>query len=155
MNIKEILQQYENLKIQEKSIASKKKELASQIKEYATQNGTKDTKGSSYCTQEGFIFGNVARTSIKLNSDKALDYFRCNKPELVERVTRTITIVDEDLIEDILSEGLIDHDELEEMVDKKTTYSVSVVEEKVEDECKVVVESRVKPKFQLKKLKRL
>ena len=42
MNIKEAMQQYNEIRRQEKLIAAKKKELSKFLKEYAIEHGTKD-----------------------------------------------------------------------------------------------------------------
>lgn len=138
MNIIELVQQYEALKDQEKVIASRKKELSEQIKKYAIEHGQQDSKGSSYRQEGGYTFGNVARKTIKLNSDKAIAYLTENKPEVVEQVLETVQIVSEKKLENLFAEGIITSDELEQMVDTKVTYSVSVTKDKTDDEEEVV-----------------
>lgn len=145
MNIIELVQQYDAIKEQEKVLASRKKELSEQIKKYAIEHGQQDSKGSSYRQEGGYTFGNVARKTIKLNSDKALAYLTEHKPDIVGQVLETVQIVSEKKLEELFSEGLITSDELEQMVDTKVTYSVSVVKDKTED-TEEVVEVKTAPR---------
>ena len=136
MNIIELVQQYDAIKEQEKVLASRKKELSEQIKKYAIEHGRQEG---------GYTFGNVARKTIKLNSDKALAYLTEHKPDIVGQVLETVQIVSEKKLEELFSEGLITSDELEQMVDTKVTYSVSVVKDKTED-TEEVVEVKTAPR---------
>lgn len=151
MNIVELVQQYDLIKEQEKAIASRKKELADQIKKYAVEHGQTDSKGSSYRQEGGYTFGNVARKVIKLNSDKALDYLSQHKPDLVGQVLETVQIVSEAKLEALFTEGEITAEELEEMVDTKVTYSVSVAKDKTEEDEVIEVKTTPRVKKILKK----
>lgn len=126
------VQEYMELSKQEKAIKKRKDELAKRIKEHAQQNGVKDSNGSSYMSNERFVFGSQARKSIKLNQDRAKDFLLAQG--LYERVVEVKESINEDKVEQLLAENLITPEDLETLVDVKITYAIDVKEREVEEE---------------------
>lgn len=126
------VQEYMELSKQEKAIKKRKDELAKRIKEHAQQNGVKDSNGSSYMSNERFVFGSQARKSIKLNQDRAKDFLLAQG--LYERVVEVKESINEDKVEQLLVENLITPEDLETLVDVKITYAIDVKEREVEGE---------------------
>lgn len=124
------VQEYMDLSKQEKAIKKRKDELAKRIKEHAQQNGVKDSNGSSYMSNERFVFGSQARKSIKLNQDRAKEFLLSQG--LYEQVVEVKETINENKVEQLLSEGLITTDDLEAIVDVKVTYAIDVKEKEVE-----------------------
>lgn len=130
--INEDVQEYLELGKQEKIIKKRKEELAKRIKEHAQENGTKDSNGSSYLSNERFVFGSQARKTIKLNQDRAKDFLLANG--LYEQVVEVKETINESKVEQLLNEGLISTEDLEMLVDVKVVYAIDVREREVEEE---------------------
>ena len=123
------VQEYNELRKQESLLKKRKDELAKLIKEHASEHGTKDSTGSSYCESDKFVFGSQVRKSVKLNHDKAKAFLL--GIGLYEQVVETKEVINEDKVEQLLINGDISDEDLESIVDIKTTYSVSVTERQV------------------------
>lgn len=137
------VQEYNELRKQESLLKKRKDELAKLIKEHASEHGTKDSTGSSYCESDKFVFGSQVRKSVKLNHDKAKAFLL--GVGLYEQVVETKEVINEDKVEQLLINGDISDEDLESIVDIKTTYSVSVTERQVEDDMPdVIVENSSK-----------
>ena len=128
--IYEFVQEYTDLSKQEKAIKKRKDELAKYIKEHAQQNGVKDSNGSSYMSNDRFVFGSQARKSIKLNQDRAKEFLLSQG--LYEQVVEVKESINEDKVEQLLQQGLITTDDLEAIVDVKVTYAIDVKEKEIE-----------------------
>ena len=128
--ILDYVQEYTDLSKQEKAIKKRKDELAKYIKEHAQQNGVKDSNGSSYMSNDRFVFGSQARKSIKLNQDRAKEFLLSQG--LYEQVVEVKESINEDKVEQLLQQGLITTDDLEAIVDVKVTYASDVKEKEVE-----------------------
>ena len=128
--IYEFVQEYTDLSKQEKAIKKRKDELAKYIKEHAQQNGVKDSNGSSYMSNDRFVFGSQARKSIKLNQDRAKEFLLSQG--LYEQVVEVKESINEDKVEQLLQQGLITTDDLEAIVDVKVTSAIDVKEREVE-----------------------
>ena len=124
------VQEYTDLSKQEKAIKKRKDELAKYIKEHAQQNGVKDSNGSSYMSNDRFVFGSQARKSIKLNQDRAKEFLLSQG--LYEQVVEVKESINEDKVEQLLQRGLMTTDDLEAIVDVKVTYAIDVKEKEVE-----------------------
>ena len=151
MNIKEAMQQYNEIRRQEKLLAERKKELAKFLKEYAVAHGTKDAKGSSYFTDENYVVGNVVSTKIKFNQDKARAYMEEHYADYIQEVTRTVEYIDEDKLADLVAKEVLTLNDLEQMSDISTSYRVDLKEVKKEEEetpadvtCKPKVKKMIK-----------
>ena len=137
------VQEYNELRKQESLLKKRKDELAKLIKEHASEHGTKDSTGSSYCESDKFVFGSQVRKSVKLNHDKAKAFLL--GVGLYEQVVETKEVINEDKVEQLLINGDISDEDLESIVDIKTTYSVSVTERQVEEDIPdVIVENSSK-----------
>lgn len=137
------VQEYNELRKQESLLKKRKDELAKLIKEHANEHGTKDSTGSSYCESDKFVFGSQVRKSVKLNHDKAKAFLL--GVGLYEQVVETKEVINEDKVEQLLINGDISDEDLESIVDIKTTYSVSVTERQVEEDMPdVIVENSSK-----------
>ena len=152
MNIKQALNEYKELTEREKTIRSRKKELADFIKRYSQENGVQDDKGSYYIDDEDFTYGSQARKSVKMNFEKAKNFFVSKG--MWDRVVKYEEVIDEDKVSDLLSNEEMTIDDLEEITDVKVTYAIDVrAKEKEEDMPEVeVVETRPKTKIKLKKI---
>lgn len=146
VNILDVVEEYEALRVQESAIKKRKESLAKQIKEYAKDNGNTDAKGSSYSQQGGYTFGQVAKTSIKLNQDKALAFLTEHKPDILSEVIETVQYVSENKLEAMFKDGKLSIEELEELMDKKVSYQVSVNKDKEEEPQDDIVEVVSKPR---------
>ena len=150
----EYVQEYTDLSKQEKAIKKRKDELAKYIKEHAQQNGVKDSNGSSYMSNDRFVFGSQARKSIKLNQERAKEFLLAQG--LYEQVVEVKESINEDKVEQLLSQGLITTTDLESIVDIKVTCAIDVKEKEMEQtseempEVQVVERSSKKRKFKLK-----
>lgn len=150
----EYVQEYTDLSKQEKAIKKRKDELAKYIKEHAQQNGVKDSNGSSYMSNDRFVFGSQARKSIKLNQERAKEFLLAQG--LYEQVVEVKESINENKVEQLLSQGLITTTDLESIVDIKVTYAIDVKEKEMEQtseempEIQVVERSSKKRKFKLK-----
>lgn len=137
------VQEYNELRKQESLLKKRKDELAKLIKEHASEHGTKDSTGSSYCESDKFVFGSQVRKSVKLNHDKAKAFLL--GVGLYEQVVETKEVINEDKVEQLLINGDISDEDLESIVDIKTTYSVSVTERQLEEDMPdVIVENSSK-----------
>lgn len=116
--------EYADVSAKIKELEAYKKDLATKLKQCAVEYGVKDDKGSSYTENDSFVVGNVAKKSVKLNQERALDYCKTNKLDCIE----TVEVVNEDILEQLVSEGAVSIEDVESLMDIKTTYSVSVVE---------------------------
>lgn len=154
--IEVLLKEYAEVREQEKFLKKRKEELAKEIKAHVVANGSKDSKGSYYSENEKFVYGSQAKKSIKINEDKAKNFF--NNKGLLDRVITTVEQVDETKIEQLIAEGLISPEDIEEIVDIKVSYSLDVREK--EEVAEIVPTSRensIKPrgKITLRKVKKI
>lgn len=154
MDIKEAMQQYNEIRRQEKIIADRKKELSKFLKEYAVNHGTKDAKGSSYYSDENYVVGNVVSTKIKFNQDKARAYMEEHFADYLGEVVRTVEYIDEDKLADLVAKEVMTLEDLEQMSDITTSYRVDLKEipkEEEEDRATVTCRPRVKKTLRARK----
>lgn len=147
MNIKDKVKEYDILRLQAKTIKSRMDSLSKEIKKYLTENVPVNAKGSYYSEDDDYIYGNVARKSIKINEDKAKQFFQ--ERNLLEEVTDVKVVVNEDKVAKLLQDEVITQEDLESIVDVKVTYSIDVKakEHEKEEEIVEVVETRPKRKL--------
>lgn len=154
--IEEALREYAEIREKEKLLKERKDQLSKYIKEYVSSNGAKDSKGSYYSENEKFVYGSQAKKSVKINEDKAKNFF--SSKGLLDKVITTVEQVDETKIEQLIAEGEISPEDIEEIVDIKVSYSLDV---RVKEEIKEVVptsrENSIKPrgKITLRKVKKI
>ena len=84
-NIMEQVSEYNMLRAKSKTIKSRMDELAKNIKAHLTKNVTPDSKGSYYAEDENFVYGNMAKKSIKLNEESSKFIAETLKNEALER----------------------------------------------------------------------
>ena len=148
--IEDALREYAEIREKEKLLRERKELLSKYIKEYVSNNGSKDSKGSYYSENSNFVYGSQAKKSIKINEDKAKRFF--HDKGLYERVVTTVEQVDEMKIEQLIAEGLISPDDIEEIVDIKVSYSLDVRQK--EEIAEIVPTSRENSLKRLKKFVR-
>ena len=139
------VQEYYKLREEAKIIKSRMDTLATEIKQYASENGVKDDKGSHYCDNEEFMFGRVAKKSVKFKEIEAISFFKTNG--LVNAV-KTVEVIDEKEVENYIEDGSISFEDLEAITETKVTYAIEL---KKKEEMPVVEEVQVaasrKPKL--------
>lgn len=132
MSIHEQVAEYNFLRAKSKTIKARMDELSKSIKEHLTKNVSPDTRGSYYAEDENFIYGNMARKSVKLNEERAKVFLQ--ERNLLEKVSEVKIVINEDKLEQLLMNDEITQDELESLVDIKTTYSIDIKEKQKEEE---------------------
>lgn len=144
----DLARQYVTIREQIKKMKKRKRELGNQIKEYAEKNADADDSGNYYMSDDNFVFGKQARQSVGIDDEKAEE--KLKELGLWEEATVIKREVDEDKIEELLEEGLISYDDVEEMSYHKISYAVSVREREDKDEeemPEVEVSEREKPRL--------
>lgn len=149
MSVIDKVREYNSLRTQKSLIEKRMKEISEEIKKYSVEHGVKDQNGSSYIQADGFVYGNMAKKSVKLNEKKATEYF--SALGLLDKVIETKMVISEDKINALLTEGIITEDDITNVVDIKTSYSVTVKEVKQEEEEMPVIETQPKKRKILKK----
>lgn len=114
---------YDQIRSQMKALSEEKDKLSKEIKEFAFKEGVKDSSGSYYCDNDEFVFGSVAKTVRKINQEKAIAFF---KEMGYLRCIKKVEVVNEAMVERYLDEGKLTVEDLEDITDSTTTYSVSV-----------------------------
>jgi hypothetical protein len=120
--IDSLVQQYQELKDQEKVIADRKKRLADEIKAYADACGVQDDKGSIYCENDSFFFGKQCKKSISFSA-KAVEFL---KNAGLNNCIKVVETVNDDEVEKAVTQGKLTLEELESITETKTTYAIDV-----------------------------
>lgn len=142
-NIMEQVAEYNMLRAKSKTIKSRMDELAKNIKNHLTKNVTPDAKGSYYAEDENFVYGNMAKKSMKLNEERAKVFLQ--ERNLLEQASEVKVVIKEDKLEQLIANGDITLEEFETLVDTKVTYSIDIKEKQKEEEpVEVEVASSVK-----------
>ena len=136
-NIDSMVSEYDALRSQSKTIKSRMDTLAKDIKKYAETHGVKDDKGSYYCDNGAFQFGQQAKKSVSFVIDKAIDFLKSHG---FTDAIKTVETIDEDVIERLVSEGAITFDDLESITETKVTYAIDL---KKKEDMPVVEETTV------------
>lgn len=135
--IEQVAEEYSFLRDEKKRIEARMKTLAETIKTYATNHGSKDDKGSFYSNVKGYVIGKQAKTSVKFDEEKALQWFSTHG--LTDCIA-TKQIINEEAVETHINNGDISYEDLEGIIKKSVTYAVDV---KKEDEMAEVEEHTV------------
>lgn len=146
-SIDDKVQEYYALREQSKTIKSRMDTLAKEIKDYASKNGAKDDKGSFYCDNGAFQFGQQAKKSVSFVLDKALEFFKTRG--LVDAV-KVIETIDEEAVERYINEGKVTFDDLEGITQTKVTYAIDLKKKEdmpVVEETTVAMAASKKPKL--------
>lgn len=118
-------QEYLEVSAQIKELEAKKKSLAEKIKEGAESFGVKNDKGSFYCDTESVILGKVAKKSMRLDQEKAVDTLESmGLGDVVDVVTTKV--VNEDRLTSAVQSGRITLEQVEEFTNVSVSYSVDV-----------------------------
>lgn len=118
-------EEYISVSEQIKALDARKKQLSENLKKGAEMYGVKDDNGSFYCESDSCIFGKVAKKSMKINQEKAVEVLRSlNMGDLIDEVT-TYT-VNTDKLESAVQSGKLSLDVVEGFTDVTTSYAVSV-----------------------------
>lgn len=150
-NIDAMVSEYDALRSQSKTIKSRMDTLAKDIKKYAETHGVKDDKGSYYCDNGAFQFGQQAKKSVSFVIDKALDFLKSHG---FTDAIKTVETIDEDVIERLVSEGAITFEDLESITETKVTYAIDLKKNEdmpVIEETTVPLAASKKPKLSPKK----
>ena len=119
-----LLDEYETINSKIKVLDTRKKEIAKLVKSYASAHGVKNSNGSMFCENDKYVFGQQAKKTVKLNFERAREFFVANK--LWDRVKEVKEEINEDKVEELISDGLMTEEDLEGLVDIKTQYAVSI-----------------------------
>lgn len=149
-NIGNLVSEYSELSGKIKMLDERKKTLGELIKNYAKENGSKDDKGSFYCTDDSFTYGAQCKKSVSLNEEKAKAFIQSKG---FDECFKTVVVIDEEALDRRVSTGDITPEELESIVDVKSTYAVTVkaIADMPEVEQTEVVAASKKPKRLLRK----
>lgn len=126
-NVKSLGKQYAEISAQIKALEAQKKSLAEKIKQGAEQYGVKDDKGSFYLESEDLMMGKVAKKSFKIDQDKAVQTLESMGIGDVVDVVTTKT-VNEDRLQQAVSDGRLSLDTVESFTNVSVSYSVLVKE---------------------------
>ena len=143
--------EYHRLREESKTIKSRMDTLAKEIKEYASVNGVKDDKGSFYCDNGSFMFGQQAKKSVSFVFEKAIDFFKSRG--LVDCI-KTTEVIDEEAVERYINSGHITFDDLESITQTKVTYAIDLKKKEdmpVVEETTVSMAASKKPKLSVKR----
>ena len=128
--------EYADISAQIKQLEEKKKDLAEKIKNGAEQFGVKDDKGSFYLESDNYIMGKVAKKSMKIKQDEAVETLESmGLGDVVDVVT--VRTVNEDRLEKAVRDKRITLNEVKEFTSETISYSVSVKEKEVVPEVEV------------------
>lgn len=126
-NVKSLGRQYADISSQIKALEEQKKALAEKIKQGAEQFGVKDDKGSFYLESEDLMIGKVAKKSFKIDQDKAVKTLESmGIGDVVDEVT--VRTVNEDRLQQAVSDGRLSLDTVESFTNVSVSYSVLVKE---------------------------
>ena len=126
-NVKSLGRQYVDISSQIKALEEQKKALAEKIKQGAEQFGVKDDKGSFYLESEDLMMGKVAKKSFRIDQDKAVKTLESmGIGDVVDEVT--VRTVNEDRLQQAVSEGRLSLDTVESFTNVSVSYSVMVKE---------------------------
>lgn len=126
-NVKSLGRQYADISSRIKALEEQKKALAEKIKQGAEQFGVKDDKGSFYLESEDLMMGKVAKKSFKIDQDKAVKTLESmGIGDVVDEVT--VRTVNEDRLQQAVSDGRLSLDTVESFTNVSVSYSVLVKE---------------------------
>lgn len=148
-SIDDKVQEYHALREQSKTIKSRMDVLAKEIKDYASKNGVKDDKGSFYCDNGAFSFGQQAKKSVTFVVDKALEFFKSHG--LTDAI-KTVEVIDEEAVERYINDGRVTFDDLESITQTKVSYAIDLKKKEdmpVVEETTVAMAASKKPKPKL------
>lgn len=122
-NMNSLVSEYAVLRDQKKQIEARMKVLSDRIKSYAQAHGVVSDTGSSYCENDSYYFGSVAKKSISFDQSKAVEFL---KSKGFYKAVKTTETVDEEALERYIADGSITSSDIESITVVKTTYSLDV-----------------------------
>lgn len=148
--IGKILEEYNTLRTQKKQIEERISVLSKEIKDYAMSNGSKDDKGSYYCSNDNFLFGATAKKKIIVDEEALKKYLKSRGfKDVIKKEVKEV--IDEEILQNLVDCGDISDDDINSFTTVSISYSVMCqVNESVNDE----VEQRDLPVAALNKPKR-
>lgn len=150
-SIDDKVQEYYRLREESKTIKSRMDTLAKEIKEYASVNGAKDDKGSFYCDNGSFMFGQQAKKSVTFVVDKAIEFFKSHG---LHEAVKTVEAIDEEAVERYINDGRVTFDDLESITQTKVTYAIDLKKKEdmpIVEETTVAMAASKKPKLSVKR----
>lgn len=132
VSLQTLLAEMDKVKETKKLLDTREKELKTLILEYVSKEGVKDSNGSVKLVFGDRLVNNQARKSVKLNESRAEDFFR--DLGIWDKVSETKEVLNENYVEQAVLEGLITTDDLESLVDIKTTYALVISKYTPEEE---------------------
>ena len=138
--VKDYLTEYAEISEQIKILEGRKKQLATEIKNYSALNGTEDDKGSFYCENDDFVFGQVARTKL-IQREDAFDTLREMGREDCIMLVETI---DKEKLDEYHNEGIITDDDVRSLFDVKSESPSVLVKAKKKEPMPEVEQAKVK-----------
>ena len=148
--INELVRQYVEYREQKKVIEDRMKSIADTLKAHAVSHGVKDSNGSSYVeTENGYRFGNQAKTSVSFNAD-AIPYL---KGKGLKDCIEVVEKVNEKAVEERVTSGELTVEDLSAITTSKVTYAIDV--KKLEVQATVQEAEAVMPMAASKKPKPL
>ena len=118
-----LLEEYNSLREQKKTIEDRMKYLADLIKADAEKVGVKDDKGSFYAEDEQFIYGKQCKKSVSFDKDKAIEFF---KNHGYDDCVDTVEVINEEAVEGRVNSGDISYEDLESITSTKVTYAIDI-----------------------------
>lgn len=134
--IDSLVEQYDKFRSEKKIVETRLAELSNQIKEYAQKNGEKDDKGSFYCENASYSFGAQAATSVRLDSDSAIEFLESRGFTSCVK-TKVVKELDEAKIDELLESGDISDEDFRRFIKVSTRYSVVVKKKEEVEEVEV------------------
>lgn len=129
--IKAIIEEYLSINEQIDLLTKRKEELKDNyIFPYGDTYGNLDEKGSRYVYENGYVFGKQKRVKTEVDAEKAEAYFK--SLGLYERVVKPV--IDASKIEQLISEGVINKNDMQEFMTVKETFAIHV---KIDEEATI------------------
>jgi hypothetical protein len=136
-NYEVLVRELEQVQKQKAILEKRDKEIKAVMTSKYFSSASTDNRGHSFY-ETTFLDGSPAilkreaRTSVKINYDKALAFFSAKN--LINQVAEKIWSFNEDAIEQLLANEEITMEELESICDKSTTYAIKFIKAKEEEE---------------------
>lgn len=138
--ILKLVREYDETRSQKALLEKRMKEIGDAIKKYVSTVGAKDSKGSYYSDDDTFVFGSMARTTVKLNPERALAFL---KEKGFTDAIETQEFVNEEKLNALVGEKKIKMKDFESLVDRSVSYSTFVKKKEDMDELPEVIQSKL------------
>ena len=126
----DIVLELESLKAKKKEIEEREKTLKADLGVILEREGIKTSTGSFNLVIGDKLVQKQARKTMKLNPEKAEQFFK--EIGIWEEVTETKQIINEDFVEQAFHNEKFTADELEAITDIKTAYAIVIADYKPE-----------------------